>query len=55
MRVQELIDYLYKCRMDAEVNISAIDDGFDYPSHIVNVVEVIDKITEETTLYLVHD
>lgn len=55
MKVTELIDILYKCSPESNVDICAVDDGFEYPSNIVEAFEVINKISDETTVYLIHD
>lgn len=54
MKVTELIDILYRCSSNADVKVGLIDDMYcnDY---VKSVVEVTDKLKDETTVYLLHD
>lgn len=57
MKVQELIDALYKCSMEATVEISINGEALDdYSFEIVSILEVDNKLTDEpATVYLTHD
>lgn len=47
MKVRELIDYLYKCNLDAEVRMAWIDDYSKQSNEIAEIVQVSSKVTED--------
>jgi hypothetical protein len=57
MKVQELIDALYKCSPDANLRIAINGECFeDYSFAIASVLEVDNKLSDEpSTVYLTHD
>jgi hypothetical protein len=50
MKVQELIDALYKCSLDAEVKVLLETDLFEDATEIVDVMEVSSKLNKEPTV-----
>ena len=55
MIVKELIDILFKCSSESEIQLGVRDEYPYANSYISGVVEVTDKTDETTTVYLLHD
>lgn len=47
MKVRELIDYLYKCNLNAEVRIAWIDEYSKQSNEIAEIVQVSSKLTDD--------
>lgn len=55
MKVQELIDVLYKCSSTSEVKIMLDGDLAEDATKIVELIEVDSKLNDEVaTVYIVH-
>ena len=55
MKVTDLIQYLYKCPMDADVKVGMRDDYLNANADVKEVVLETQLRNDETTVYLTHD